>query len=572
MTFKKYNHTNNAFCELLTDLQSSDNTMILTGNYNRLPTSNFIVKISKYQGTKCVARENIYVANRNNNICTELVRAYEKVPMDDDATEWIQQALNFSTGDIVECVISSKIIQDIQENFWNLNNIPDKRNEPLKAPKEFAQIYTWYEFRPINSDQTGSLNIPWEGKGWAVVQTIGAWSDIANANYHRQIAYRVHPKMNEIYMRFARDGNNWGNWEKIFPLNGMYDGRYSETGIVSETIKGTLENPVPVCVGKLMRVDVRKQHINKAFRTNTNSASTNRQIVIKNGEYQMKLKKLETDTDLSNSIYIEVDGSHHKHHLGNLNKNGTTIVNFTLEPNTTYVITGFPTEDGWEAKEYIQNKNITIADGVGGINALEFDLQGKIYPCQANSMYTCLARCDGLVTKTEQAWSRIRIGYIDNYFYADAFSSIAQNWPVYIWNWKGVVSSTPGEIPAIIGIKKPNGFVAVRQHSWGIIFRYKGYTRYNDQSFENEGIKKESWFFAGGQALFYLKWGWRSLNADLHFVGVDGFRKKWNVTHWDRDSGFGPLQFTETLEAWYFYLVIKREESHSYSFEMKVTW
>ena len=87
MTFKQYNHTNNAFCELLTDLQSSDATMMLTGNFNRLPTSNFIVKISKYQGAKCVARENIYVANRNNNICTGLVRAYEKVPMDDDATE-----------------------------------------------------------------------------------------------------------------------------------------------------------------------------------------------------------------------------------------------------------------------------------------------------------------------------------------------------------------------------------------------------------------------------------------------------------------------------------------------------
>ena len=114
MTFKKYNHTNNAFCELLTDLQSSDNTMMLTGNFNRLPTSNFIVKISKYQGTKCVARENIYVANRNNNICTGLIRAYEKVPMDDDATEWIQQALNFSAGDMVECVVSSEIIKDLQ--------------------------------------------------------------------------------------------------------------------------------------------------------------------------------------------------------------------------------------------------------------------------------------------------------------------------------------------------------------------------------------------------------------------------------------------------------------------------
>lgn len=159
MTFKKYNHTNNAFCELLTDLQSSDTTMMLTGNFNRLPTSNFIVKISKYQGTKCVARENIYVANRNNNICTGLVRAYEKVPMDDDATEWIQQALNFSAGDIVECVVSSEILNDLQKNIdflvkWNSQRTLRGHNQQY-----------WVKFWTLKGE-AARLNIKISGGLW----------------------------------------------------------------------------------------------------------------------------------------------------------------------------------------------------------------------------------------------------------------------------------------------------------------------------------------------------------------------------------------------------------------------
>lgn len=159
MAFKKYNHTNNAFCELLTDLQSSDNTMMLTGNFNRLPTSNFIVKISKYQGTKCVARENIYVANRNNNICTGLVRAYEKVPMDDDATEWIQQALNFSAGDMVECVVSSEIIKDLQNNLhWVL-----KWNS-TRVLNNYSRQY-WVKFGTLKGEAS-RLNIKMMGGAW----------------------------------------------------------------------------------------------------------------------------------------------------------------------------------------------------------------------------------------------------------------------------------------------------------------------------------------------------------------------------------------------------------------------
>lgn len=159
MTFKKYNHTNNAFCELLTDLQSSDATMMLTGNFNRLPMSNFIVKISKYQGTKCVARENIYVANRNNNICTGLVRACEKVPMDDDATEWIQQALNFSAGDIVECIVSSEIIKDLQNNLHSVLKWSSRR-----ILNGYSRQY-WVKFWTLKGEAS-RLNIKIMGGAW----------------------------------------------------------------------------------------------------------------------------------------------------------------------------------------------------------------------------------------------------------------------------------------------------------------------------------------------------------------------------------------------------------------------
>lgn len=119
-------------------------------------------------------------------------------------------------------------------------------------------------------------------------------------------------------MRFCKTAEEWGDWEKVYPKNSLFDGKYSEVATLHETIHGSIENPIPVCLGKLMRVDLRKDHTNRRFYTSTNSASTNRQIVINNGEYQMKLRKILTDTGLSNAIYIEIDGRGQKHHLGNL--------------------------------------------------------------------------------------------------------------------------------------------------------------------------------------------------------------------------------------------------------------
>lgn len=568
MAFKKYNHTNNAFCELLTDLQSSDTTMMLTGNYNRLPTSNFIVKISKYQGTKCVARENIYVANRNNNICTGLIRAYEKVPMDDDATEWIQQALNFSAGDIVECVVSSEIIKDIQENFSKLKNIPDKRHTPFPAPQEVAKKSTWYEFRPINSGDAGQLLISWEQAGWAVVETISGWTFDSVEWYVRQIAYRVNPRVNEMYMRFWKTPTEWGEWEKVYPKNSIYDGKFSEVATMHETIVGSPDNPVPVCIGKKFRVDLRLDFQNRIFSTSTNSNSTNRQIVITNGEYQIKLKKFFTETGLSNTIFIEVEWSGQKQQVAVLNSSGVTNLDYTLEPNRTYILTGFPTISGNFQKKYITNKNITISGWVGWINAMEFDMQNKIYKCQANSMYTCLARCDGFITKTEMAWSQVRIWFIDNYFYQNSFSSITQNGPVFIWNGKGVVSSTKWEIPAIIGSKKNGGFLTQRQDTNNIIYRLSGTTDYSYSEFSENQSWKYTGFFAGWDARISLKWGWYWVNATLFFHWVDGIDKSWNINDGSTNSDPTPIQLTEKLEAWYFSAKISMSNSSNVAIEV----
>ena len=74
------------------------------------------------KATKVVAgvvtrRENIYVTTRSGATCTGLSRAYEPVPIDDNASTNIQQALSFDADDIVEVVVSREIIKDMQDNL-----------------------------------------------------------------------------------------------------------------------------------------------------------------------------------------------------------------------------------------------------------------------------------------------------------------------------------------------------------------------------------------------------------------------------------------------------------------------
>ena len=124
MPFKKYNSSNNAIAALNLPLSDTDTTMVLKGNYWRFSTSNFIVKVTKKVGWVVTARENIYVTTRTGATCTGLTRAYEPVPVDDNAATNVLQALEFDTDDIVEQVISSEFLKDIQDALsWKLESV-----------------------------------------------------------------------------------------------------------------------------------------------------------------------------------------------------------------------------------------------------------------------------------------------------------------------------------------------------------------------------------------------------------------------------------------------------------------
>jgi len=124
MAYKKYTPANNAFATLAFPIDDTDLTCVLQWKYWRMPTANFILKVTHTAAGVVTGRENIYVTTRTGANCTGLVRAYEPVPTDDDATTNIQQALNFDAGDIVEVIISSEYLIDIQEEVSRLWSIP----------------------------------------------------------------------------------------------------------------------------------------------------------------------------------------------------------------------------------------------------------------------------------------------------------------------------------------------------------------------------------------------------------------------------------------------------------------
>lgn len=117
MSYKKYNSANNAFATLAFPIADTDVTCVLAGNYERMPESNFIMKVTHTASGVVTGRENVYVTTRSGATCTGLIRAYEPVPTDDSATTNIQQALNFSATDLCEVVISAEVIKDMQDNL-----------------------------------------------------------------------------------------------------------------------------------------------------------------------------------------------------------------------------------------------------------------------------------------------------------------------------------------------------------------------------------------------------------------------------------------------------------------------
>jgi len=171
MPYKKYNSSNNAFAQLNLPLADTDTTCVLKWKYWRFPTSNFIIKITHTAAGIVTARENIYVTTRTGATCTGLVRAYEPVPIDDNATTNIQQALNFSADDIVEVVVSSEFMKDMQEEidaklaksgwlrewFWANKHIVLNRTTGLEESKNVTDS-AWV----ISTDKIRIQKVSWD--------------------------------------------------------------------------------------------------------------------------------------------------------------------------------------------------------------------------------------------------------------------------------------------------------------------------------------------------------------------------------------------------------------------------
>lgn len=118
-----YNHTNNGHAILANPISETSTTLLLGGTYETLPTSNFIVRISKYASDVLTGRENVYIANRTGATCTGVVRAFEPVPINDSSNVQVQQGLPFSAWDVVECVISSKFIESNLRSGMSIDSV-----------------------------------------------------------------------------------------------------------------------------------------------------------------------------------------------------------------------------------------------------------------------------------------------------------------------------------------------------------------------------------------------------------------------------------------------------------------
>lgn len=94
------------------------------------------MKVTHTASGVVTGRENIYVTTRTGANCTGLIRAYEPVPTDDDATTNIQQALNFSAGDLCEVVISNEFIKDMQNEIDKIKTI---------GVVAISALATWYK-------------------------------------------------------------------------------------------------------------------------------------------------------------------------------------------------------------------------------------------------------------------------------------------------------------------------------------------------------------------------------------------------------------------------------------------
>lgn len=160
MVFKNFDSANNAICLLDLPITNLSTTIIGKGNFDRFPTSNFIIKVTQYDtdGVTIIGRENILIDTRVDETFTVAAsgRAYEPVPIDDDQTSNIQQALPFLSDSVIECVITSEFMKDIQEELIDIRDVA----LPLKADQADVDALANTYFSASGGTDTYAFSIP----------------------------------------------------------------------------------------------------------------------------------------------------------------------------------------------------------------------------------------------------------------------------------------------------------------------------------------------------------------------------------------------------------------------------
>ena len=183
MTYNKKNLANNATCGLQFWIDEDSMIFFATGNYNRFSTSNFIIEMATFDTTgKVIARENMLIASRSGNQFTIDTRAIEPVPIDDDQTSNIQQALPFvATNTIIKQVYSAKFGEDLQDEVIRLET--DKLNKSVYNSEKIAYSAssTW------NDDYSATISDVTSLTDWQTfkikVDVANTWSATLNINW-----------------------------------------------------------------------------------------------------------------------------------------------------------------------------------------------------------------------------------------------------------------------------------------------------------------------------------------------------------------------------------------------------
>jgi len=163
MTYSKKNSANNAACWVEFAFNETALIIFATWNYDRFPTTNFLIEVATFNSAwKVTARENMFCVTRTWNQFNMSViwnRAVEPVPIDDNQTSNIQQALPFeATNTVIKQVVSKKLIDEIQDEIiiqWWINTTTWWSNNYLISVLNINAYYDWLAIK-VKSDFTNT--------------------------------------------------------------------------------------------------------------------------------------------------------------------------------------------------------------------------------------------------------------------------------------------------------------------------------------------------------------------------------------------------------------------------------